>query len=184
MAKLIISSYIFSKLLILSIISAVQLLILLALLFLNYDDLSSFGYTFEFLMLVSLCSITFGLLLSSVTSTSEEVMSILPIALMPQIILAGMIQPIENTLTMYLSYFTLGRWGTEGLARIQVLEQDEEPFMEVLEGRLYNEDLFDVPVDELMLNSLNYNIYFLIFLFFIMITAVYFLTQGKIKSAK
>ena len=178
------SSYIFSKLLILSIISAVQLLILLALLFLNYDDLSSFGYTFEFLMLVSLCSITFGLLLSSVTSTSEEVMSILPIALMPQIILAGMIQPIENTLTMYLSYFTLGRWGTEGLARIQDLEQDEEPFMEVLEGRLYNEDLFDVPVDELMLNSLNYNIYFLIFLFFIMITAVYFLTQGKIKSAK
>ncbi len=178
------SSYLISKLLILSIISAVQLMILLALLFMNYSDLTSFGYTFGFLMLVSLCSITFGLLLSSVTSTSEEVMSILPIALMPQIILAGMIQPIENTLTMYLSYFTLGRWGTEGLSRIQDMEQEDEPFMEVLEGRLYNEDLFDVPVEDVMLNSLNYNIYFLVFLFFIMITAVYFLTQGKIKSAK
>jgi ABC-type multidrug transport system ATPase subunit/pSer/pThr/pTyr-binding forkhead associated (FHA) protein/ABC-type multidrug transport system permease subunit len=178
------SSYLISKLLILTLISSIQVSILLGLLFFSYQNLTSFVFTFEFLMVVSLCSITFGLLLSSVTSTTEEVMSILPIALMPQIILAGVIQPIENEITMYLSYFTLGRWGTEGLARIQDLEQEEQPFMGQLSERLYNQDLYEGELKDIAINSLTSNIYFLLLLFLLMILIVYFLNKNKLKSSK
>ena len=46
-------------------------------------------------------------------------MTVVPIALMPQIMLAGVMTKINNTLVEILSFFTLGRWGTEGFARLQ-----------------------------------------------------------------
>jgi ABC-type transport system involved in multi-copper enzyme maturation permease subunit len=42
-----------------------------------------------------------------------------PVALLPQIMLAGVVQQITNINVDVLSYFTLGRWGTEGLIRLQ-----------------------------------------------------------------
>ena len=46
-------------------------------------------------------------------------MTFVPIALMPQIMLAGIIAPLDNNIKILLSYLTLGRWGTEGFAHIQ-----------------------------------------------------------------
>ena len=60
-----------------------------------------------------------GLFLSSYFNTTEKVMTVVPIALMPQIMLAGVMTRIDNTLVEILSFTTLGRWGTEGFARIQ-----------------------------------------------------------------
>lgn len=141
MFNLLLWPYLMSKTLVLLILSGIQLVIFLAILFLAYPDLGLVANSWLFLMLLSLGAIQFGLLLSTLSSSSEEVMSILPIALMPQIILAGIIQPIQNTITLFLSYFTLGRWGTEGLARIQDdaqgLEEDK-PFMQVLQDSLYD----------------------------------------------
>ena len=46
-------------------------------------------------------------------------MSIIPIILIPQIIFAGVIASIDTKDKELISYTMLGRWGTEGLARIQ-----------------------------------------------------------------
>jgi hypothetical protein len=46
-------------------------------------------------------------------------MTVVPIALMPQIMLAGVIAQVDSDLKVVLSYFTLGRWGPEGFAHLQ-----------------------------------------------------------------
>ncbi len=171
-------NYLLSKVLVLLLISAVQITILQALLYLKFNDLGAFPATWTFLLLVSLCSIHFGLLLSVVSSTTEEVMSILPIALMPQIILAGMIQPIENQITMFLSYFTLGRWGTEGAARIQDFGNEDKPFMSVLDKHLYSDEVSSIfPTD-----GFEANIFFLMLLLLLMLAAVYGILLNKLKN--
>ena len=46
-------------------------------------------------------------------------MTVVPITLMPQIMLAGVMTKLDTPLIEILSFFTLGRWGTEGFARLQ-----------------------------------------------------------------
>jgi hypothetical protein len=113
------------------------------------------------MLLISTCAIQFGLMLSSFTKTTEEVMSLLPIALMPQIILSGILQPINSSLTMLLSYFTIGRWGTELLVRIQDLDQDQKLFLDTFQDLLYPEDISVLPTDSLESNFLAVGILFL-----------------------
>jgi len=62
---------------------------------------------------------------SVVFKTSEQVMSIIPIVLIPQIIFAGVISKVDTRNKELISYAMFGRWGTEGLARIQ---SDHEGF--------------------------------------------------------
>jgi hypothetical protein len=52
-------------------------------------------------------------------------MSIVPIAIIPQIMLAGIITKIPNAFIEGISYLTFSRWGTEGFDHIQksVVEQ-------------------------------------------------------------
>ena len=122
-----------------------------------------------FLLFVSVSAILFGLLLSSLSGSSEEVMSILPIALMPQIILAGVISPLRDKFTEFLSYFTFGRWGTEGLSRIQDWNRGEL-FMAKINENLYGkeEDLMK------LFNSLDANIAVIIFIDAIMIISIFY----------
>ena len=51
--------------------------------------------------------------------TAEKVMSIVPIVLIPQIMLAGLITKIDNQFVEFCSWFTLSRWGTEKFHEIQ-----------------------------------------------------------------
>jgi hypothetical protein len=173
-------TYLSSKLLVLTLISAIQILILQTLLYIKFNDLAQFPLTWLFLMLISICSIQFGLLLSSFASSTEEVMSVLPIALMPQIILAGMIQPLENKITMLLSYFTLGRWGTEGIARIQDKANPSKPFMGLLDGHLYSESVGSV-VDT---NSLSANLVALCLLFLVTTVGIFVILNNKLNTGK
>ena len=46
-------------------------------------------------------------------------MSIVPIAVIPQIMLAGVIAVIPNVTVEFFSYLTFSRWGTEGFDHIQ-----------------------------------------------------------------
>jgi len=62
-------------------------------------------------------------------------MTVVPIALMPQIMLAGVMTKIDNTLVEILSFTTLGRWGTEGFSRIQDQTFDNQ---EALQSILYS----------------------------------------------
>lgn len=140
MFNLLLGPYLLSKWIILSLISLFQILIFIAILKIGYqEELKYILSTTFFLVGISASAILFGLVLSSLSGTAEEVMSILPVALMPQILLAGMINPLNNAFTEFLSYFTLGRWGTEGLARIQDNFDSKGPFTAMINNRLYQD---------------------------------------------
>jgi len=108
-------------------------------------------------------------MLSALTQTTEEVMSLLPIALMPQIILSGILQPIESSITQLLSYLTLGRWGTELLARAQDYGQDTSPFLDAINEFLYPEDIQGLPTDSFEANVIALALVFGIMLFIIIL---------------
>jgi ABC-type multidrug transport system permease subunit len=68
---------------------------------------------------LSVVSSLMGLLISALAKKTEMVMSIIPIVLIPQIMLAGAVVKIKFIFVEILSYFTLSRWGTTGFAKIQ-----------------------------------------------------------------
>ena len=86
------------------------------------------------MVLISIAATLMGLLLSSTSNSTEKVMSIVPISLIPQIMLAGIIARITNEFVEYLSYFTLSRWGTEGFS--------------ILQERVYNDNLLSTDTDK------------------------------------
>jgi len=118
--------YIFSKITVLGVFSAVQAVLFTLILSLFYSSSSDTTVawndpimTFTWMLTISIASSMMGLLLSAIANSSEKVMTIVPIALIPQIMLAGVVAPIQSKFVEYLSYITLSRWGTEGLSIIQ-----------------------------------------------------------------
>jgi ABC-type multidrug transport system ATPase subunit len=162
-------SYLLSKQLVLFVLSAIQTFLFLVILQLVYPDLENFLFLYGLLLALSICAIQFGLMLSALTQTTEEVMSLLPIALMPQIILSGILQPIESSITQLLSYFTLGRWGTELLARAQDYGQDTTPFLDSIKEFLYPEDIQGFPTDSFEANALALAVVFGIMLLIVIL---------------
>ena len=122
--------YYLSKLTILSIIALIQVAIYITVLAMKYNnptdgELVNIPEIFLFMFYLTFSATLLGLFLSVKFKTSEQVMSIIPIILIPQIIFAGVISEVDSKPKEVLSYFMYGRWGTEGLARIQ---SDKEKF--------------------------------------------------------
>lgn len=116
-------AYIFSKLVVLSSFAAIQSMLFTLIIYFRFqngdpswnDPLISFSW----MLMLSISATLMGLLLSATVSTTEKVMTLVPIALIPQIMLAGIIAKINSSFVEILSYFTLSRWGTEGFTSIQ-----------------------------------------------------------------
>ena len=124
MFNLKIMPYLLSKLTILSIIAFIQIAIYVAIMAMKYNspevgEITNIPQIFLFMFYLTFSATILGLFLSVKFKTSEQVMSIIPIILIPQIIFAGVISEIDSKPKEVLSYFMYGRWGTEGLARIQ-----------------------------------------------------------------
>lgn len=129
MFNLNIHTYILSKWIVLSMIAMVQTLIFVTIIYIKFKNstiegfenvyLQSFEYSAAYMFFIAFSASLIGLWLSSYFDTTEKVMTVVPIALMPQIMLSGVITKIDNVLIEVFSFFTLGRWGTEGLARVQ-----------------------------------------------------------------
>ena len=129
MFNLKIHTYILSKCIVLSGIALIQTLIFVIIIYFNFkinsvpefDDiyLKSFWKSTGFMFYIAFSSTLIGLLLSAYFTSTEKVMTVVPITLMPQILLAGVMTKIDSVFVEILSFTTLGRWGTEGLARIQ-----------------------------------------------------------------
>lgn len=116
--------YIFSKITVLGFFATIQsflftLIITTRFLQNNHLEWKDPINTFAWMLAVSLTSTLMGLLLSSIFNTTEKVITIVPLALIPQIILAGVVAKINNGFVELLSYFTISRWGTEGFCNIQ-----------------------------------------------------------------
>ncbi|MEA1785141.1 ATP-binding cassette domain-containing protein [Arenibacter sp. GZD96] len=129
MFNLNINTYIVSKLLILALIAMVQVIVFVSIIYLNFkiNAIQEFPETYlrpfwesvGYLFLVSCSATLIGLFLSSYFNTTEKVMTVVPITLMPQIMLAGVMTKLDTRFIEVLSFFTLGRWGTEGFSRLQ-----------------------------------------------------------------
>ncbi len=144
MFNLWINAYVLSKILVLSLISMIQLLVFEAIIYFRFSLFPVDGFeevfqqnfigAFGFMTFLAISSTLLGLMLSAIFDNTEKVMTVVPIALMPQIMLAGVITKIDNAGMEVLSWLTFGRWGTEGLARVQ-------------DGSVYDGDLSEVPQD-------------------------------------
>jgi ABC-type multidrug transport system permease subunit len=135
MFNLYIIPYIFSKIGVLSFFSIIQSAIFIIILSFNYSDsdllikINDPLLLFLWMVFLSISSIFLGLLLSSLVKTSERAMTILPLILLPQIMLAGLISKVSNGFVEFLSYLTISRWGVEGLNIIQekIVQNIPEP---------------------------------------------------------
>ena len=119
-----ISPYVLSKISVLAFFSIIQSAIFIGILYLRYrsNDIVDYNAPFSAFIWMSFLSIaaTFlGLLLSATLATAEKVMTIVPIVLIPQIMLAGLVAKISTPYVELISYLTFTRWGTEGFNAIQ-----------------------------------------------------------------
>jgi hypothetical protein len=113
-----------SKVVILSLLGAIQSFLFIGILYLKYknSDVPWENFTMAFLWMsfTIVVASLLGLVLSAFSKDKEQVMSIIPIALIPQIMIAGVIVNISKlTIIAPASYLTISRWSTTGLARIQ-----------------------------------------------------------------
>ena len=115
--------YILSKISVLTVFSFIQSFIFILILLIHFssslESLNDPIYHFIWMFILSITSTFLGLLLSSLVKTSERAMTILPLILIPQIMLAGLITKVNNIFVEFISYFTISRWGVEGFSIIQ-----------------------------------------------------------------
>lgn len=117
--------YIFSKITVLSFFSIIQSFVFVYILYFNYsysDFNINFYHPFSAFIWMSFLTISstfMGLLLSAIFDTSEKVLAVVPIVLIPQIMLAGLVAKIGSKTVEFVSYLTFTRWGIEGFGNIQ-----------------------------------------------------------------
>ena len=117
--------YIFSKITVLSLFSIIQSFVFVYILYFNYDN-SDYDLFFNnpfsafiWMSFLTISSTFLGLLLSAIFDTSEKVLAVVPIVLIPQIMLAGLVAKIGSKTVEFISYLTFTRWGIEGFGNIQ-----------------------------------------------------------------
>ncbi len=142
LANLSILAYLGSKVAVLAGLSAIQSVVLVAVVAIRVDFSAEFmaltpdgweavlrapplglwGASLVTVFLTTLSGVGLGLLISTVVSSSDKAMSVVPLALIPQLVFAMALMPLPVGLAP-LSYFTGARWGMEALGSIaQMLE--------------------------------------------------------------
>jgi hypothetical protein len=111
-------SYVFSKYILLSFFCVLQCACLLGIVFpaLNLPGgAQAFGEMLGALCATSLCAVALGLLLSTVVGSSEAAMALTPIALIPQVVLGGLMVPMTSTPRYIRAVMQAipARWGFE-----------------------------------------------------------------------
>jgi ABC-type multidrug transport system ATPase subunit len=121
-------TYLLSKISTLAIISFIQSVLfvgILSLFYLNKDvHFNHIVYQMLFMFFLSITASLLGLLVSASLKSTEKVMALVPILLIPQLMLAGLVTKITNPIIELLSWLTISRWGTEGLANLQATIQN------------------------------------------------------------
>jgi len=127
MVNLKIPSYLFSKVAVLMMLCVVQCAILAIIVVPAINMESSFFSIFFLLLLTSLPSLLLGLFVSSFVSTSEAAMGLIPLILIPQVILGGLITFFEN-MTVFekvIAAFLTTRWAFEGITILEYGDLNE-----------------------------------------------------------
>lgn len=148
--------YIASKIVILSIIAFLQVVIFISFIYLGFSGgdlgLNNYAHSVLFMFYLSVSAILLGLLFSSAIDDKETVLTIMPLSLIPQIIFAGVVAPIDKTIKAWASYIWLGRWGTQGFTHIQEKVITKIPVPSNLAGsKLIDKDSTVNAIDQLRL---------------------------------
>lgn len=118
MVNLSIFNYVFSKYIILSLICIFQCTMLLGIVFFTlgfHGGPAAFLFELVVMVAVAMNATALGLLLSTVVSSAEAAMALTPIALIPQVVLGGLMVPMTtNPMLKPLMYVMPARWGFEG----------------------------------------------------------------------
>lgn len=118
MVNLSIVNYVFSKYIILSLICVFQCTMLLGIVFFTlgfHGGILAFLLELVVMVAVAMNACALGLLLSTVVSSAEAAMALTPIALIPQVVLGGLMVPMTtNPMLKPLMYVMPARWGFEG----------------------------------------------------------------------
>ncbi len=121
MVNLQVGRYVLSKFVVLSGLSAIQCTILLGIVFVSLGlagGVSAFFVSLGMMILTALCSVGLGLLLSASVQSSEAAMALTPIALIPQVVLGGLMVPVTtNPWLKWPMQMIPSRWGFEGVVR-------------------------------------------------------------------
>jgi ABC transport system ATP-binding/permease protein len=111
-------NYVASKFVLLSLFCVIQCTMLLAIVFfiLKFEGgMEAFAWELGALITTSICAVALGLLLSTLVTSSEAAMALTPIALIPQVVLGGLIVPATTIPTLNaIMYAIPARWGFEG----------------------------------------------------------------------
>src|SRR5262249_4460858 len=118
MVNLSLVNYVLSKYLLLSAICVAQCFMLLGTVFfaLGFEGgVQAFVLELYTMIAVSMNAAALGLLLSTVVSSAEAAMALTPIALIPQVVLGGLMVPMTtNPMLGPLMYIMPARWGFQG----------------------------------------------------------------------
>ena len=119
MVNLTLFNYLFSKFFLLSFFCVIQCSILLGIVFFTlgfHGDVAAFGIQLGTMIVTAMNSVALGLLISTMVMSSEAAMALTPIALIPQVVLGGLMVPMTtNWLLEYPMYAVPARWGFQGL---------------------------------------------------------------------
>ena len=121
MVNLKIPSYLFSKVFVLMLLCIIQCAILAVIVAPSLDMQASMTSVFLLLLLTSLPSLLLGLFVSSLVSTSEAAMGLIPLVLIPQVILGGLISTFitMSGLEKFLAAFMTSRWSFEAMTILE-----------------------------------------------------------------
>ena len=118
MVNLSLFNYVFSKYVLLSFICVLQCAMLLGIVFftLGFEGgLPAFILELISMVAVAMNATALGLLLSTTVASAEAAMALTPIALIPQVVLGGLMVPMTtNVMLKPLMYIMPARWGFEG----------------------------------------------------------------------
>lgn len=119
MVNLKLANYVMSKFVLLSLFCTIQCTVLLAIAFFALGFSGgplAFGVQLLTLIVTAMSSAATGLLLSTLVSSSEAAMALTPIALIPQVVLGGMMVPMTTVPWLKWPMLVMpARWGFQGV---------------------------------------------------------------------
>lgn len=131
MVNLSLINYVFSKYIILSLICIFQCTLLLGIVFFTlgfHGGVMAFLAELTVMVALAMNATALGLLVSSIVASAEAAMALTPIALIPQIVLGGLMVPMTtNPLLKPLMYVMPARWGFEGSIAWERMAVAKEP---------------------------------------------------------
>jgi hypothetical protein len=124
-------NYVVSKFVLLSLVTVIQCTVLLGIVFfaLGFSGgLPAFGISLVTLIATAMNSVAIGLTLSTVVVSAEAAMALTPIALIPQVVLGGLMVPMTTNPNLEpLMLIMPARWGFEGLVAQERLAVKTDP---------------------------------------------------------